>query len=115
MKTCTRCKLEKEDNDFYRGYSKKCKLCNNAINSAYKANNKERMRAYWREYSAKRKGREVFARYRTVIQSPNMTFTSLWQQCKPDRDLFTIEAKKLLTKLNEQDRQRYSPNTDVFA
>lgn len=45
MKTCNKCNIEKLDTEFYKGRND-CKICNNAINRAYKKANREKINQY---------------------------------------------------------------------
>ncbi len=70
MKTCSKCKLEKDLSDFYKkttskdGYRSECKICNNILSRKYKRLyyhknkeniNKDSIGKYLKEYKEKNK------------------------------------------------------------
>ena len=61
MRTCSKCKKEKEDIEFPKdrstksGFRPDCKECNRAKCKAYKANNKDKISAYNKEYKGEHK------------------------------------------------------------
>jgi hypothetical protein len=100
MKTCARCHIEKPLTDFYKSQGAKCKKCSIEVNLLYKQKHSEEMKAYWRAYQAAKSERKK------AIKKFKGAFTLLWKEVNKDPVLFTIEAKKLLKKLNALEPKR---------
>ena len=68
MKRCTKCKQEKPLTEFYKhkagkyGKDSQCKICSRAKVKKYRAEHKEQVKQYFREYKHSPRGREVSRR-----------------------------------------------------
>jgi HNH endonuclease len=109
MKSCTKCKLEKQYSDFYKkkatkdGYRPECKTCTKASNDAYRETNRE---------DVNRKAREFKANNRDKIRLDNAKYreNNLDKVRKISRDY----ARKNRERISEYAKEYYVANKEAI-
>jgi hypothetical protein len=110
VRTCSKCKIEKNISDFYKrnsrisGVFSECKLCNNKRSKEYKKKNLEKVSVKFKEYylknidkikeynrSEKRKNVEFKNRYGITLDQRNKLFENQGGKCLT---CLTTKAKK---------------------
>ena len=106
MKICTKCKLEKDENDYYKCgkyFQKHCKVCNNKMSTNWQSKNKERSLYNLKKWREKNKDKLNIQRKKWELANND----KLYKQNKEYRETNKIRIKSLRQE-NKQETNKYS-------
>lgn len=102
MRTCSKCKIEKPEKEFYRdiaskvGFLSGCKECRKISKKIYRDNNKEKIAEYGKIYKKKR--REIKAEQKRIYREENKEYF----------DKIRLEQQEISKQKKREAKKRYN-------